>query len=80
MPSQETLQRLRLVAVINCSNRETALAGIHSGVWIGVVFEQQLGDFKMISAASLVECPSVRSAVFGRIWIGAPFEQKADDV
>lgn len=80
VPAQETLQWFRLGAVIDGSNRQTALAGIHSSVGIGAVLEQPFGDLKMISAASLVECASVRSAVFGRIWVSASFEQKADDV
>ena len=80
MPAQEPLQRLRIVAVVNRSNRQTALARIHSGVRIGAMFEQQLRNLQMISAAGFIQRASVRSGIFGRIWISAAFEQPADDV
>src|SRR5206468_5186165 len=72
--------RLRIVAVVNYSNRQAAFARIHSGVRIGVMFEQQLRNLQMISATGFIQRASVRSGIFGRIWISAAFEQQADDV
>jgi hypothetical protein len=60
--------------MINRSNRETALTGIHAGVGIGAVLEQQLRDVQVIRTAGLEQRPSIGSRILGRVRIGAVFE------
>ncbi len=59
---------------------QTAAAGIHAGVGIRTVFQQQLRDFQVVSAAGLKQSSALRSQVLRKVGIGALLQQKLDDV